>query len=106
MAYLTQVRYFWDYCASVNIILARATAKSNSIRQGKSSKGAELQQGTFVFKMKVELAKTGCLKFMAILYRVIKSPMIILSITIFLEYHFQQEASPTKWDKKYHMNES
>ena len=41
----------------VNIILKRATAKSNSRRQGKSSKGAGLQQGTFVFKMKVGLAK-------------------------------------------------
>ena len=39
------------------MILKRATAKRNSRRQGKSSKGAELQKGTVVFNMKVELAK-------------------------------------------------
>ena len=52
-----EMRYFWDYCASVNIVLTRPTAKSNSRGQGKSSKGVELQQGTFALKIKVELAK-------------------------------------------------
>ena len=57
VGYPTQVRYFWDYCTSVNIIFKKARAKSNSRRQGKSSKGAELQKGTFFLKMKVEIAK-------------------------------------------------
>ena len=32
------------YCISVNIIFKRGTVKSNSRRQGKASKGAELQK--------------------------------------------------------------
>ena len=57
MGYPTQVRYFWDYRASVNIIFKKRLLKAIQDDKESLRKAEELQQGAFVSKIKIELAE-------------------------------------------------